>query len=312
VIASARPEAIFVWNLLRLTVGPVRAAQASGLPIWFAFNDENIASYRPVPFAPSPRRLMGWLIDRLVVPQITLRGLDFSRSTCISAQLKSKLLDARVPVERAHVIYQGIPVERFPAKARRPFERPVKVLFAGQLVPSKGIPTLLEAANRIAKEDPDALEVSVAGAGPSEQALRAQAAGPARVRFLGKVSHEAMPALYRQHDVFVFPSSGPEAFGLTHLEAMASGTPVVSTATGGQGEFLRDGENALVFSPGDAAGLMSCLLRLFNDPPLAARLSAAARAQVVRDFSLERYVAQLERLIVPGSSQLETRRAHAS
>ena len=143
-IASERPEQIFVWSLLRLTLGPARAALESSIPTAFTFNDENIAGYLPVPFAPTPRRLLGWLADRVAIPQITLRGLQLSRSTCISAQLKSKLVAAGVPVDSSRVIYQGIPIERFPLKSPRPFSRPAKVLFTGQLVPMKGIPTLIE------------------------------------------------------------------------------------------------------------------------------------------------------------------------
>ena len=300
VIAAAQPEVVFVWNLLRLTVGPARAAQDSGLPVAYSFNDENVASYAPVPFALSPRRVAGWLADRVVLPRLTVRGLDFAHSTCISAQLKQRLLGRGLAVEAARVIYQGIPVGSFPEKAPRPASRPARVLYAGQLVESKGIPTLIEAAHRIAREAPQAIELFLAGAGPAEveERLRAlAAAGPARVHFLGRVPHAAMPALHRDHDFFVFPSIGPEAFGLTHLEAMASGTPVVSTATGGQGEFLRDGENALVFAPGDAAGLAAALLRLLDDPARAAALARTARAQVEREFSLDRYVAQLGGLL---------------
>ena len=307
VIAAVRPELIFVWNLLRLTVAPARAAQASGLPVVYSFNDENVASYLPVPFAPSARRLAGFLLDRTLLSGGTLRGLDLSWSTCVSAQLKSKLLARGVAAGEARVIYQGIPIEQFPAREPRAAGRPARALYAGQLVESKGIPTLVDAAHAVARADPGALEVTIAGGGPLEEALRARATqGPAPIRFAGRLPHAQLPALYRAHDVLVFPSSGPEAFGLSHLEAMASGTPVISTATGGQGEFLRDGENALVFAPGDVQGLAARLRQLAADPALAVRLSLAGRALVERDFTLQRYAASLEGLL------REALRAHVS
>ena len=88
----------------------------------------------------------------------------------------------------------------------------------------------------------------------------------------------------------VFPSIWSEPFGLTHLEAMASGVPVVSTANGGQGEFLRDGVNALVFEPEDAEGLACRLASLIVDDSLRRRIALGGRRLVEREFTLTRYV----------------------
>lgn len=72
------------------------------------------------------------------------------------------------------------------------------------------------------------------------------------VECLGKVPHDRVSALYRSHDLFVFPSIWQEPFGLTPLEAMASGIPVISTVNGGHGEFVQHKINAFVFKEGDA------------------------------------------------------------
>ena len=78
---------------------------------------------------------------------------------------------------------------------------------------------------------------------------------------------------------------------------MASGTPVVSTPNGGPGEFLVDGENALLFRAGDAVGLADRIIRLIRDDSLRRRLAVAGRRTVERDFTLDRYVASLERML---------------
>ena len=116
----------------------------------------------------------------------------------------------------------------------------------------------------------------------------------APVRFLGRVPHTEIAALYRSHDVFVFPSIWREPFGLTHLEAMASGTPVVSTTEGGPGEFLVDGENSLTFPKEDSESLADALARFAADPVLALRIARNARAMVEARFSLDRYVVDIE------------------
>ena len=298
-IEAFRPGVIFVWNLLRLTVGPARAAQSSGVPVVYTFNDENIASYLPARFGLQPRKVAASLIDRLAFPGTTLRGLDLRRSTCISLHVKEKLLAAGVAVAPAEIIYQGIPLDRFPRRAT--LDRtagPTRVLYAGQLLRNKGVHTLIQAAHLAAKSAP--LRLTIAGDGPEEvkRELRALlSGGPAIGEFLGRVPHADLPAIYRAHDLFVFPSLGPEAFGLTHLEAMASGTPVVSTRDGGQAEFLIDGENALVFPAGDAQALSGMLLALVQDLELARRLADNARELVERKFSLDRYISQVEDLL---------------
>jgi glycosyltransferase involved in cell wall biosynthesis len=118
--------------------------------------------------------------------------------------------------------------------------------------------------------------------------------------FLGRVPREELPAVYRAHDVLAFPSTWREPFGLTHLEAMASGLPVVSTLAGGQREFLVPGENCLAFETEDAAGLADALDRLRVDLSLGPRL-AEAGMRLVRDrFTLARYVDDLERFVGEG------------
>ena len=103
-----------------------------------------------------------------------------------------------------------------------------------------------------------------------------------------------MPRVYREHDIFAFTSTWREPFGLTHLEAMASGTPVVSTTVGGQAEFLRDGENALTVAPGNPRALAEALGRLIRDDELRQRIAQEGRRTVETEFTLSRYVGELD------------------
>jgi spore coat protein SA len=108
------------------------------------------------------------------------------------------------------------------------------------------------------------------------------------------VPHNELPALYRNNDIFLFTSTWREPFGLTHLEAMASGTPVVSTRDGGHGEFLRHMENSLVFEKENAAELADRILSLVRDGELRKRLAVAGRHEVEEHFTMSRYVNDLE------------------
>ena len=295
-LASFEPDLVFFWSQLRLGCGAMRAVEASRLPRMFTWNDAHLAGYLAAPWRLDARGLAAFGLDRLM-SSITLSGIDLSGGIVISQKLKEDLLDLGLPVDDARVVYQGIPIETFPFRGPEvPLGDPPRLLYTGQLHPYKGVGTLLEAVRNLEREGRQ-VEVTIVGAGAAE--YEAELSGVARrlaskVRFLGRLPHSSLPSIYRAHDIFVFPSIWSEPFGLTHLEAMASGLPVVSTANGGHGEFLRDGRNALVFEPGDAAALGSQVGRLLDKPRLRRKLVEEARRHVERDFSLERYVEDLE------------------
>lgn len=306
-------DVAFIWSQLRLTLGSARAVRDAGLPAAYTFNDTHPLSYVGAPFGFTPRTLWRCAADNLFFADVTIRGLRFDHATCISQRLKSDLLVGGLPIPNAQVIYQGIPLERFPLKPDPGhLGSPARILYAGQLHAYKGAHTLIEAISLLAgRIGGAALRLSIAGDGPVpyKKRLRDLAdACPSDVSFLGKVPHNEIPSLYREHHVFVFPSEWPEPFGLTHLEAMASGTPVVSTTSGGHGEFLEDGHNCLAFPKADAAALAERLGRLLDDAALARRLAEAGRRVVEQRLNLTRYVAQLETFLAEAARKGETPR----
>jgi len=295
-IARVRPDVVFVWSQLRLTIGPLRAVEASGIPLCHTINDDHLVGYAQREFAWCPRAIAGFLLDRTVYRNATLSGLRLENTACISSYLSTRLRQANVPLADPVVEYQGIPIERFPQKTDlNRVSTPFRVLYAGQLLKQKGVHTVIEAVGRVRERfGGDGVSLTVAGDGPDRAALEAQAAEMCPdTQFLGRLDQASLAALYRESDVLVF-ASGREAFGLTHLEAMASGTAVVSTTDGGHAEFLRDGENCLTFPFGDAEGLSGALNRLRVLPAYRRRLAAEARADVERHFTLTGYVDRLE------------------
>jgi len=299
VIREWQPDRVFIWSQLRLTLGAARAAEQSGVPVSYTLNDEHLAGYLGAKLEPTLGGIARWAVDRTVFRHLTDRGIAMRQVTCISEALKGNLVRAGLPLTHARVIHQGIPVSRFPARlSRPPLSAPVRVLYAGQLHAYKGVHTVIEASARVGQRlGPDAITLTIAGEGGPDYRRRLDALAAESgiaVRFAGRVPHAELPAVYRAHDVFVFPSIWQEPFGLTHLEAMASGTPVVSTIEGGPAEFLCDNDNALVFRAGEADHLAWQITRLVATPGLGARLSERARTMIEQRFTMERYVADLE------------------
>ena len=159
------------------------------------------------------------------------------------------------------------------------------VLFAGRLVRYKGCDVLLRAL-----QDVDAFAV-IAGDGPLKPSLMqlANDLGIAnRVQFAGAVPPEQLLGLYHAADVFVLPSvTRAEAFGFVQVEAMASGTPVISTrVTSGVSWVNQHEVTGLVVEPGNVADLRAALVSLLSNPSKRERMGAAGRRRVEEAFTL--------------------------
>lgn len=168
--------------------------------------------------------------------------------------------------------------------AMRATAGPLRLLFAGNLIPRKGLHTLLDAVARL----PGKWELAVAGSAAADpryaraQAERARRLGLGdRVRFHGPLPDAELAALMARSHVLVVPSSY-EGFGIVYLEGMAFGLPAIATTAGAAGEIITDGVDGYLVAPNDATALAGRLAALAVDRALLARLSAAALARFGR------------------------------
>jgi glycosyltransferase involved in cell wall biosynthesis len=165
---------------------------------------------------------------------------------------------------------------------------------AAALTPTKGQDVLLEAVARLPRRD---VIVELAGdAPPKDHAyvaeLRRRAGEPdlaGRVRFLGRVPD--VTDRMRAWSVVALPSVSPESAGLSLLEAMSLGVPVVATDHGGPAEIV-DAAGTLV-PPRDAIAVADAIAQLLDDPDARARCAAAGRRAVSERFTLERQEREL-------------------
>jgi glycosyltransferase involved in cell wall biosynthesis len=164
-----------------------------------------------------------------------------------------------------------------------------RLLFVGRFVYYKGLQVLLQAAREWRGT------LIVVGEGPLGAELRRMAAEldvDGRIRFVGRVEDEQLPAYYQACDAFVLPSlARTEAFGVVQVEAMAAALPVVSTCLPtGVPWVNQHGVTGLVVPPGDAAALGRALNRLSGSETLRRSLGEAASRRADRLFSRERMV----------------------
>jgi len=194
------------------------------------------------------------------------------------------------------VVPLGIPLERFAevspevvmairqrytptADASQPI-----LLSVGRLRYYKGLDYLIRAMPQISAS------LLIIGTGPMRakwQALAAQVGVADRVFFLGDIPDEELPAHYHAADVYVSAASHrSEAYGISILEALACGTPVVSTELGTGTSFVNlDGVTGLVVPPRDPDALAAAINHLLAAPELRRRLGQVGRERVQREFS---------------------------
>jgi len=202
--------------------------------------------------------------------------------------------DAAVSAEprlasRTVTIHNGVetsPPE--PLRERAP-DGPLRILSFGRLVPEKGFAQGVEAVAILKDRYGVDAEYSILGVGPESESLDglAESLGiSGRVRLPGFV--DDVRHWIAGSDVILVPSLWQEPFGLTVIEAMACGRPVVATRVGGIPEIVTEGEDGLLIDPRDAAGEAAAkIASLAADPALGARLAARASETVRLRFSMD-------------------------
>ncbi len=165
------------------------------------------------------------------------------------------------------------------------------LLFAGALIQEKGVQYLLEASSRIKTPH----KIYIAGDGWMAGKLKemAKTISNGEIEFLGWVTEKKLIALYREATVNIMPSLCPETFGLSGIEALGCGTPVVAFDVGGISDWLADGRNGFLVPAGDVKELASKIEQLLYDPQLANEMGKNGIELVREKFSTENHLKNL-------------------
>jgi glycosyltransferase involved in cell wall biosynthesis len=213
---------------------------------------------------------------------------------------------------RCMTVYNGVDTDEF----RPPDEKPEKtdgarIVFVGRMSPEKGLHVLLDAFERVAAVRSDSLLDIIGGEwsfspedfalydDPRVRALRRFSSGDSylqdlrhrvsgtlcnRVFFRGQLPHNALSTYLREAAISVQPSVW-EPFGITVVEAMASGLPVVASRVGGLPEVIEDGSSGILVEPDNANDLATALLVLLDNITLRREMGRAARLRAEQKFS---------------------------
>jgi glycosyltransferase involved in cell wall biosynthesis len=212
---------------------------------------------------------------------------------CIARTIEREAIAAGVERPRVHYLPNAIDMTSFRpptaderAGLRRQFDIPpgrTVFVFLGRLSREKGLMELMEAWRRLRADNALLL---VAGpdmtnhawdVGPEARAFARQHHLEGSVRFIGPT--DDVPTLMRVADVAIQPSHF-EALGLSAIEALACGAPVIASGVGGLRDFVRDDDNGITCPPRNPEALAAAMQLLLDDPARRARLAARARLSV--------------------------------
>jgi phosphatidylinositol alpha-mannosyltransferase len=208
---------------------------------------------------------------RLAVPMIRPVWNRIARRIAVSEAARLSVC-SRMGEGDLVIVPNGVDVGRF-ANARAALLPPGRhLLFVGRLEERKGFRIAIAAFAELAGLYPD-LRLLVIGDGSERDAvdgLEAEVRG--RVEMLGRVDDDRLASYLKAADVYLGPATGGESFGIVLAEAMAAGKPIVASDIDGYRDVARDGMEALLVPPGDAAALVAAVRELLDDRKLAKSL----------------------------------------
>jgi len=230
------------------------------------------------------------------------------RSDCILTVSEASKRDIlhffAVPPEKIEVIYNAIderfsldPTEEAIARVRERYQLDQRfVLYVGNIKPHKNLVRLIEAFAALRRGELEDLKLLIIGDEISKLPALRRAVHTLKlhkyVRFLGYQPDDTLAILYRLASVFVFPSLY-EGFGLPPLEAMASGTPVITSNVSSLPEVV--GQAALMIDPYEPSAIADAMYRVLTDAPLRAELIQLGFARA-REFSWERSIKRVREI----------------
>jgi glycogen(starch) synthase len=272
-----QPDVVSWWSMGGLSLTLLEAVRRRGLPAVAFVHDDWLDYGRHVDgwlrLYGGRKRAAAPLGERLAGVPATVDFGDAARWVFVSESTRRRAESLGLGLRDTAVASSGIdPVFLEPAPER---DWAGRLLYVGRLDERKGVRTAVEALAEL----PRGAALRVVGGWDEDEAARLRELGDRlgigdRLRLDGQLDRDALVDAYASADAVLFPVIWEEPFGLVPLEAMGRGRPVVATGRGGSAEYLRDGENCLLFPAGDAAALAAAVERLAGDAALRARLRA--------------------------------------
>lgn len=308
-IASIQPDIIFSWNLYGLSKSFFSALEKSDVPVVCMLTDIWLASM----FSPE---FVGHYMQNNVYAEGNNQTLHpptgMQRLNCAAifgaSYMETLYQTAGLEFSSSEVIHNGVELDLCLTRPRMPRlkfvngkQGPVKLLFAGRLVKIKGVHVAVQALSILKQnyknKDYNVFLTIVGDDSDLDyiKQLREQIESlgiTAEVEFKASIPERALPDLFEDHDIFLFPSLY-EPFSLTLIHAMASGIPIIASDVGGNVEIVDNGQTGLLFPSSNALKLAEAINKLALDDNLREQISVSGR-KAASHFTLTRMIDRME------------------
>lgn len=211
---------------------------------------------------------------------------------CPSKEVFKRHLSLGIPEARLSILPNACPDPQDLPKLATENDS-LQVCFVGRLVQEKGPHTLLQAWLKLNPPTRNKSQLTIIGDGPEMLALKTLASREKSIRFYGALDHQrTLQELSRSH-LLVCPSLWAEPFGLTVIEAMGAGIPVIASNLGGPAEIIEQGITGFHVPPGDSTALSQALDDLLTSPVKALNMGRAARSCYEAKYTTASHAEQL-------------------
>jgi glycogen(starch) synthase len=312
-VQSFDPDCILVWGMWNLSRSiaalceqllPGRVAYYIGdywptLPSQYEFYWESPARHRVMGM---PKRFLAGIAHRLLDHQ-ELPTLRFEHVLFPTVFMRDELKRRGMSPENSSIIYGGVDTSHFMtfnSEQRLSKTEDIHLLYVGRLTADKGVHTAFEAMGILVHHYQNLkVKLLIVGSGDQDYEnhlhhIVKKEKIESNVLFLGAQPIEFLPKIFYGADIFIFTSIWPEPFGRVLVEAMASGIPIVGTATGGSAEILIDNVNSLLYPPGDSIQLAGKIIKLIDSQTLRCRLGQNGQKMAIDKFGIERMATEIE------------------
>ena len=253
------------------------ASKRLGVPLYTTV--QNPLAYKEELVFSGPK-ILSWL-SQLLIPMVKY---TLKNSVVVAAVSNYSLVNCqKMGAKNCVLIPNGVDTQLFFPEAKDASVGSPHIVTTSTLIPRNGIETLIRAFGLLLEGVGNA-RLTIAGEGPLERELKELARELGiedKVRFLATLPHEEVPELLHSADLFVRPSIY-EGFGMSFIEAMACGVPVVACPVGGVVDFLTDRETGILVPPNDPPSLKEAMLGLLNDRELYGSIRTKA-LELARD-----------------------------
>ena len=308
IVKDFNPDAAYIWNMEDISIAPVLAVQDNSIPTVFRVNDYWLHRLRvEIGLEPNP------LKRRFRAAIVGIRNwadVQFDDMLVLSNWVKQRYLEVGFAEETMTVVLGGVPASSVlePDELQElTIDDEVRLVYAGRLVPEKGVNVALEAVAHLIKQDGrHTIHLDIIGTGPDDYVrelndLVKKLGIEDHTEFVGFVQHQEVLKRFTTYHAALVPSLWEEPLGSAQTQAMARGLPVIASDRGGIPETISDGETGFLVPANDPQALAAAIKYVIENPEHVREIRHAALKTVRERLTIHHEVDHAEAHLLTAS-----------